>query len=79
MQIIHITFFWGGQKSGLFLQVNFRNTLSSLTKRKKYQTLIGIVLNDEEKKLHFGEGESGEGNGTPLQYSCLENPMDGGA
>ena len=24
--------------------------------------------------LHFGEG-----NGTPLQYSCLENPKDGGA
>ena len=22
---------------------------------------------------------SGEGNGTPLQYSCLENPMDRGA
>ena len=22
---------------------------------------------------------NGEGNGTPLQYSCLENPMDGGA
>ena len=21
----------------------------------------------------------GEGNGTPLQYSCLENPIDGGA
>ena len=21
----------------------------------------------------------GEGNGTPLQYSCLESPMDGGA
>ena len=27
-----------------------------------------------------GGGRSpGEGNGTPLQYSCLENPMDGGA
>ena len=25
------------------------------------------------------EHEIGEGNGTPLQYSCLENPMDGGA
>ena len=25
---------------------------------------------------HFS---SGEGSGTPLQYSCLENPMDGGA
>ena len=24
-------------------------------------------------------GHFGEGNGTPLQYSCLENPMDGGA
>ena len=23
--------------------------------------------------------QPGEGNGTPLQYSCLENPMDGGA
>ena len=23
--------------------------------------------------------ENREGNGTPLQYSCLENPMDGGA
>ena len=23
--------------------------------------------------------KEGEGNGTPLQYSCLENPMDGGA
>ena len=22
---------------------------------------------------------NGEGNGTPLQYSCLENPMDRGA
>ena len=22
---------------------------------------------------------TGEGDGTPLQYSCLENPMDGGA
>ena len=27
-----------------------------------------------------GSGKSpGEGNGDPLQYSCLENPMDGGA
>ena len=27
-----------------------------------------------------GSGRSpGEGNGNPIQYSCLENPMDGGA
>ena len=24
-------------------------------------------------------GANGEGKGNPLQYSCLENPMDGGA
>ena len=31
--------------------------------------------NDYEKVVRG----HGEGNGTPLQYSCLENPMDGGA
>ena len=32
-------------------------------------------------RLYFERANSdlGEGNGTPLQYSCLENPMDGGA
>ena len=29
--------------------------------------------------LIYMQSTSGEGNGTPLQYSCLENPMDGGA
>ena len=29
-----------------------------------------------EKTLMLGG--IGEGNGNPLQYSCLENPMDGG-
>ena len=35
-----------------------------------------IVSSIDLKKL---ADEIGEGNGTPLQYSCLENPMDGGA
>ena len=32
-------------------------------------------------KIHFTVTlrSNGEGNGTPLQYSCLENPMDGGS
>ena len=36
---------------------------------------------DTTERLHFHFSLSciGEGNGTPLQYSCLENPMDGGA
>ena len=29
--------------------------------------------------LISGTAAFGEGNGTPLQYSCLENPMDRGA
>ena len=31
------------------------------------------------KHLETSRANFGEGNGTPLQYSCLENPMDGGA
>ena len=31
-----------------------------------------------EKESCKGKGR-GEGNGDPLQFSCLENPMDGGA
>ena len=31
------------------------------------------------RKLILPNFKAGEGNSTPLQYSCLENPMDGGA
>ena len=32
-----------------------------------------------DSSLSPGSGRSpGEGNGNPLQYSCLENPMDSG-
>ena len=30
-------------------------------------------------QLEWSSWSFGEGNGTPLQHSCLENPMDGGA
>ena len=33
---------------------------------------------ESENKQQLGS-TSGEGNGNPLQYSCLENPVDGGA
>ena len=36
--------------------------------------------NAGDRGLNLGLGRSpGEGNGNPLQYSCLENPMDGEA
>ena len=34
----------------------------------------GRSANSLQLRCHVGEG-----NGNPLQYSCLENPMDGGA
>ena len=33
------------------------------------------LIKDTFKAVHY---YSGEGNGSPLQYSCLENPRDGG-
>ena len=34
------------------------------------------IIRDYYEQLY---GNNREGNGIPLQYSCLENPMDGGA
>ena len=42
--------------------------VSNLEKYLKYLFIKGILI-----------CVIGEGNGTPLQYSCLENPVDGGA
>ena len=41
--------------------------------KKKVQMPSHIPLNNPQKE------EPGEGNGNPLQYSCLGIPMDGGA
>jgi len=34
---------------------------------------------EDEGSIPGSVRSSGEGNGNPLQYSCLENPMDRGA
>ena len=36
-------------------------------------------MGQQKASLEVCSRELGEGNGTPLQYSCLESPMDGGA
>ena len=38
-----------------------------------------ILLEQYSKLQRCSLHQFGEGNGTPLQYSCLENPMDGAA
>ena len=49
-----------------------------------YYTCFNAILpNHHTLSRHYSSNiiwaSLGEGNGTPLQYSCLENPMDGGA
>ena len=48
--------------------------------RRKWQS-TPVFLPGESQGLHFHFSLSciGEGNGNPLQCSCLENPRDGGA
>ena len=49
---------------------------------RNYSLLWRIRESDTSRWQFFdlwsAHGHTGEGNGTPLQYSCLENPMDGG-
>ena len=54
-----------------------------------HKSIDGLPGGSDCKASTYNEGDPssipesgispGEGNGTPLQYSCLENPMDGGA
>ena len=41
--------------------------------------LIAFFHSFENMYIFYPRVGFGEGNGTPLQYSCLENPMDRGA
>ena len=46
-----------------------------------HAAIHGVAESDTTERLHFHFSFSciGEGNGNPLQCSCLENPRDGGA
>ena len=44
-----------------------------------YAAVHGAADATERLHFHFSLLCTGEGNGNPLQCSCLENPRDGGA
>ena len=48
-------------------------TLPMLRRQKEKGTIPVFSILEENR------GNNGEGDGSPLQYSCLENPMDGRA
>ena len=66
---------------------HFQKTYSPLSAPEKISSVYpggsdgkASAYNAGDPGLIPGSGRSpGEGNGNPLQYSCLENPMDGGA
>ena len=59
----------------------------NLSTLNDFQKLLGDINWIKASACNVGDlgsipgsgGYPGEGNGNPLQYSCLENPMDGGA
>ena len=46
---------------------------------RRVMLFTDVEENSKPRELLGCRVWGGEGNGTPLQYSCLENPMDGGA
>ena len=69
--------------------INIKALAFCLEHSKKWNLLLGTPCSSNGKEsacsigdpgLICGSGRSpGEGDGNPLQYSCLENPMDRGA
>ena len=67
--------------------------ISNLSNKEVKETVIRMSIDfpggSDNKASVYNMGDlgsipgsgrfSGEGNGNPLHYSCLENPMDGGA
>ena len=59
---------------------NLRYTDDTILMAESEEGLKSLLMKvKEESKVGLKFNIHGEGNGTPLQYSCLENPMDGGA
>ena len=57
------------------LSSQIRNKAQVCTIIKSTPGTLASIIEKKESNSDW----NGEGDGTPLQYSCLENPMDGGA
>ena len=65
-----------GEKE-IYIHLNVE--LQRIARRDK-KAYLSDQCKEIEEKIEWERREisSGEDDGTPLQYSCLENPMDGG-
>ena len=80
----------GNKKAGVAILISDKIDLkikkSTSDKEGHYIMIKGLIQEEDitivniyAPKIGAPQYISREGNGNPLQYSCLENPMDGGA
>ena len=79
------------RRNGVVIMVNKRVRNAVLGSNLKNDRMISVCFQGKPFNIMViqvyaltsnaeeAEVEAGEGNGNPLQYSCLENPMDRGA
>ena len=66
----------------LMHQVSRHSLCRGVEKSERVLEMLGKICRIQKSCCYIREGLvfcGREGNGTPLQYSCLENPMGGGA
>ena len=70
-----------GYKINTQKSLAFPYTNNKKTEREILETIPFTIAMKRIKYLGINQPKETkiEGNGNPLQYSCLENPMDGGA
>ena len=72
---------WTSRRSSQSIQKEIRPeySLEGLILKLKLQYFGHLMRRTDSLEKTLMLGKIREGNGTPLQYSCLENPMDGEA
>ena len=80
---------WLQSPFAVFLEPKKRKSVTTSTFSPFICCEVGFPGGSEDKVFAYNAGDPGsipglgrspgEGNGNPLQYSCLKNPMDGGA
>ena len=80
LAIFHITYYSISEKAMAPHSSTFAWKIPWTEEPGRLQSM-GLLESDTTEQLHFHFSLSciGEGNGKPLQCSCLENPRDGGA
>ena len=63
---------------GIPIRITAEISIESLQSRRELQDILKVLTEKNlQPRLLYLPRISGEGNGTPLKYSCLENCMDG--